>query len=150
MVIMSIGSNSSFAQHHASKVKKALQQKWIKKTIHQLKKDDTMKLLKLTEPAINSAPGFTMISYRINGDTRIQCASGDWIYFRAHSMHDDSEVGDVCLAITDKGKTFVNYGHICGGIIHFIHKGDQIPHDAHEFQTKFISDTDELAWIKWP
>jgi hypothetical protein len=128
---------------------KAKQKKWIKTTIAGLKKDKTLAVVAVTETEIQSVPGFKMISYRVNGPTRILCSGGEWIYFKPHSGHESSDIGDVCIAITEKGRIYINYGHICGGIVHFINKKGELPADASEFFDAFISDTDDKPWIAW-
>ena len=139
--------NTSFLlAQHSEEINTVLQQKWIEKTIIELQKNDVLRLLKPVEPEINSHPEFTRISYRFNGDARIQCQGGDWIYFRSHSEHENSKIGDVCLAITNKGEVFLNYGHICGGIVCIIDKSNTMPYDANDFFNRFISDTDHLPF----
>jgi hypothetical protein len=148
IVFILLNANNTFGQHN-EKVNKKKQKEWIEKNIVKLQKNNELKLVKPLEPSINSAPEFTAISYRLNGDSRIQCSGGEWIFFRLHSMHENSEVGDVCLAITNKGKVFVNYEHICGGMVHFIDKTTKIPQDANDFFARFSSDTDNLPFTRW-
>ena len=48
--------------------------------------------------------------------------------------------------MTNEGKTYVNYGHICGGLIHFYAISGEIPKSSNDFFTHFLSDTDDLKW----
>lgn len=142
-------SNLSFAQHNETEVNKEIQKKWINETIMYLKKHDSLQLMDLAEPKISSTPEFNRISYRIINKGKIHCSGGEWIYITMHSIHEDKEIGDICLAISDKGKLFVNYGHVCGGIVHFIDKSAKIPEDANDFFDRFVSDINEDKWVKW-
>lgn len=139
----------SWAQHTDNKINKAMQQQWIENTIVELKKSDAFSSFKPIKADIKSFPEYSLVSYRIYGKVRLQCADGEWIYFKSNSSHTNSEVGDVCLAISDKGKVYVNYGHICGGIVHFNDKSNQTPRDANDFFTRFNSDIDNQPWVIW-
>ncbi len=149
VVFMLLYSNLSFAQHNETTVNKTIQKKWILETIKDLKKKDSLQFLELTEPKIISNPDNNRISYRIIKKGRIQCSGGDWIYITMHSMHENKEIGDVCIGISNNGETFVNYSHVCGGIVHFIDKSVTIPEDANDFFNRFISDANEQKWVKW-
>jgi hypothetical protein len=55
-------------------------------------------------------------------------------------------VGDLTLAIDNHGKIYLNEGHICGGIIHFIINDKIAVKAASDFIQHFISDTDDQYW----
>jgi hypothetical protein len=135
----------SNAQHDNSEVDVAIQKKWIENTIKELTNNDSLSSFELTHATINSNPGYERTTFRIKGETRIQCGN-DWIYFKPHSAHENELVGDLCIAITNGNKIFVNYEHICGGIIHFIKKNDTLPKNAIEFFKTFVSDTNGKEW----
>lgn len=135
------------AQHTDTSLKKSSQQKWIKTTLKEFKKNNTFSLFTLSEPRINSNPEFMKTSFRVQGDTKIKCLSGEWIYFRTNSSHHNKEIGDVCIAISDTGLRYIHYGHICGGLLDFISKSDQIPVDASDFFNRFNSDSNDGSWV---
>lgn len=57
--------------------------------------------------------------YYVGSRTLIRMGD-DWVYFIVHSLHQENpdriEIGDVILAIDNKGNTYSNTGHACGGI----------------------------------
>jgi hypothetical protein len=53
---------------------------------------------------------------------------------------------DLTLAIDNHGKIYLNEGHICGGIIHFIINDKIAVKAASDFIQHFISDTDDRGW----
>jgi len=105
-------------------------------------------------PQVNAAPGFEKVSYRLREGCCISFKNGKIIRFLFHSSHADPEVGDVILAIDEGGKVFVNFSHICGGIVHFEYMkkeyGKQqlpvVPVDPDQFFENFVCDTDGQAW----
>jgi hypothetical protein len=137
------------AQGCKSEVNRSVQKKWIKKTVIELKKNKGLAAMKVTEAAIQSTADFKMVSYRVYGVTKIICTNGDWICFQPHSSHDGKNAGDVCVAITGQGSIFVNYGHICGGMVHYINNKGELPSTPADFFSSYISDTDEKHWEKW-
>ena len=102
--------------------------------------------LMVVEPIRVTVPEFTMISYRIKGPSGIRCANGDLIYLLPHSSHENPEIGDVCLGFTKNRKIFVNFGHICGGMVHYVSQKGEIPQNASAFFRDFKADTDDMPW----
>lgn len=146
--VISLYSSVLFSQHVEPKINKTIQQEWIDKTIEEIKKNDSISFINITKPSINSTSEYKKISYRIKDATKIQFPNGDWIFFKTNSTHENEKVGDLSIAITNKNIIYIYYGHVCGGIIHFIHNSDTIPLNSNEFFSNFISDTDSLQWIK--
>lgn len=43
--------------------------------------------------------------------------SGEWLYLVSHSGHKDSRIGDLLVAVDNRGKTYYVPDHVCGGIL---------------------------------
>lgn len=136
-----------FAQHNDSVLKKSLQVKWINKALKEFKNSTSIPDLILCESKINSEPDNTRIEYTIVGNSKMTCANSEWIYFKTHSKHENEEIGDITLAVSNKGSNYVYFGHVCGGEVYFKNNSNTVPKDAKEFFTKFTSDSEH--WIPW-
>ncbi len=136
-----------FAQHSDNEINKSMQVKWIKNALKELKITTQTVDFKISKPQINSEPDYKRILYTIEENSKMVCGSGEWIYFRTHSKHDNKEIGDITLAVSDKGLQYVYYGHVCGGEVYFKNNSDTVPDDAPEFFAKFTSDAQN--WILW-
>ena len=102
------------------------------------------------EPSIYDLPDLQKISYRIIGSWGlIKCRDKKTIVIGVHSSHEDPLIGDVSVAFLEDSSIFVNTGHVCGNIIHFMHLSSLIPADTEEFLNNFYSDTDQISWQKW-
>jgi hypothetical protein len=146
---MLLYANLSSAQQDKTTVNKIIQNKWITETVEHLKATDSLQLLQLTEPQINSTAEYKRISYRIIKQGRIQCSGGESVYITLHSAHDNKEIGDVCIGLSDRGKIFVNFDHVCGGVINFKDNSATLPKDASDFFDRFVSDIDQEKWVIW-
>jgi hypothetical protein len=117
--------------------------------------NDQVKLIKnyddflISEPAVKTSEGFKNISFRIKAFSKIKFSSGIEIRFNLHSSHTDPNVGDLSIAITSDGLIYYNFGHVCGGIIHFESKSDKLPQSSEDFFNTFKSDTDDKLWVLW-
>ncbi len=136
------------AQHDNSSVNKNTQKVWIKNKITEIKKTG-LYVLPVAEPEINITPGYESCSFSLTRDSRIVFPDKSHLDIFMHSSHSNPVIGDVSIAITSKGKTFVNYGHICGGSIAFVQSQPTAPKEATEFIKNFKADTDDSGWIKW-
>lgn len=86
------------------------------------------------------------VSFRIVEYGLIKLENGDWVYIRTHSSHEDETVGDISLAISSDKKLYINYGHVCGGIINFQAYDIQTMISSEEFFRLCKSDTDDQSW----
>ncbi len=123
---------------------------WIIKMADILSKRQTESEIQVIEPSIYDLPDLQKISYRINGGWGlIKCRNEKTITIGVHSSHEDPLIGDVSVAFLEDSSIFVNTGHVCGNIIHFMHISSSIPADTEEFLKNFYSDTDQISWQKW-
>jgi hypothetical protein len=97
---------------------------------------------------ITDIEDFFQISYRLMGDGYIRFENGDWLFLRSTSSHLNEQVGDITLAIDNRGEIFINEGHVCGGIIHFITHEKKAVKAASDFIQHFMSDTDDQYWSR--
>jgi hypothetical protein len=119
---------------------------WIHTTIENLQNIQAPQNETSIETNITDIEDFFQISYRLQGSGYIHFDNGDWIYLVSTSSHDTEQVGDLTLAIDNHGKIYLNEGHICGGIIHFIINDKIAVKAASDFIQHFISDTDDIGW----
>lgn len=131
------------------KVNKEKQNVWIRNTVDSListKLDENFDILShhLTE-----LDEYKMISYRVNKSGKLLFHGGEYCIIYVHSAHEDPEIGDVSVALTMDGIIYINFGHVCGGIIHFVHMSTDIPKKPAEFFDVFSSDTDDEKWNRW-
>ncbi len=140
----------SSSQNHSNsdnlKINPLKRQQWTVETVSRLK---DYKISTNDQPIqvdeINIEDYF-QLSYRINGQGLIKFQDGSWVYLISNSIHNNSEVGDLTIAIDSQGNKYTNDGHICGGLIHFVSK-DKIPVEhADHFFKYFKSGTDDQQW----
>lgn len=136
------------AQHDKKEVNEQAQKAWIKNT---LLKHSSIHLdsLPIVEPDIRILPDFSRCSYRLSENSRIIFKDKSWAAIYINSSHSDKVVGDICILVSSKKKKYVNFGHICGGIIHFESKIGTIPENIKDFVQRFVSDTDKSGWMKY-
>jgi len=137
---------TSMQQHESEPLSKRKQKAWIREMKKDLARASVDANLPLIEPAVVNVKDYQSVTYRVQARSKIICTNGDWLVIHPHSSHQADEVGDICLALTDKGKFYVNYGHVCGGIIHFQSLDTIKPASAEDFISRFRSDTDDKAW----
>jgi len=138
-----------FNPHKSIKIIEKKRNSWIKKSVDSLFVLSVRDSVEISSPKIIDLPDLKMISYRINRLGRIVFPEGDSILIFLHSAHEDMEIGDVSLAIKSDKSIYVNFGHVCGGIIHFMHLSAAIPMKPINFFETFYADTDDAKWMKW-
>ncbi|OPZ98564.1 MAG: hypothetical protein BWY70_01188 [Bacteroidetes bacterium ADurb.Bin408] len=122
-------SYTLYAQHGNYNVNIDTRKVWIQNKINEIKKSG-LYVLPVVEPEINETPDFTNCFYNFIRDARITFPDKSRIDIFLHSSHSNPTIGDVSIAITDKGKAHVNYGHICGGTITFFSKKPTAPENT--------------------
>lgn len=123
---------------------------WIKKMADSLSVRNSESDIEVIEPSIYDLPDLKKVSYRINGGFGIiRCRNEKEIIIGVHSSHEDPMIGDISVAFLENNIIFINTGHVCGNIIHFICLSSSIPEDTEEFLKNFYSDTDQISWQKW-
>ena len=139
----------SYAQHtDASLISVEKRDQWINKTSQELKNfiPDTI-LTSITIDRYVWDEG-QKISCRVSENGIIRLDDGGWIYITTTSGHQNIEIGDISMAVDHKKNIYKNFGHVCGGIIHF--ESTQLTEltKTADFFKYFFSDTDSAAWEK--
>ncbi len=142
-------SQKYFSSHNKSLVKSSKQKKWIKSAIKSMKSLPYESNIEVCQPHIVDIPDYQKISYRIQDCRKVSFLNGDTVLICLHSVHQDPKVGDVSIAMDSKNNVYVNFGHICGGLINFERMSLVPPQNMADFTENFVSDTDDEKWKKW-
>lgn len=138
--------NRYSAGHDSSHADKQKQEAWIQNVLKN--RPDFEEGLSEARPSINDSPGFQQVKYRIRNKAVIVCQDRERIILVTHSMHQDSSIGDIAVAWVDAHTAYLNYGHICGGLVNYISEKPEIPEDGKDFFSRFYTDTDNQRWIR--
>jgi len=122
------------------------QRTWLKKTASLLKKMTPDTCSRVSEIKRYDFGDSKKVAFRIVEYGLIKLENGDWVYILTHSSHEDETVGDISMAISSDKKLYVNYGHVCGGIINFQAYDIQSLSSSEEFFRLCKSDTDGISW----
>jgi hypothetical protein len=142
-------SQKYFSSHNKSLVKSSKQKKWIKSAIKSMKSLPFESNIEVCQPHTVDIPDYQKISYRIQDCRKVSFLNGDTVLICLHSVHQDPKVGDVSIAMDSKNNVYVNFGHICGGLINFERMSLVPPQNMADFTENFVSDTDDEKWKKW-
>ncbi len=112
-------SGNVLAQHMNTKPDPEIQQQWIKEALTKMKSSVKLDKFKTISPSVIRLDSITRITYRVIREGWIEFGPNEWIYILLHSSHETPEIGDVILVMDDDYQYFVNYSHVCGGIVHF-------------------------------
>jgi len=149
IVIFSASSYFVYAQHHCkANIDSVKQHEWIKQTastMYNLKPGDFPKI----EPGIQESGDFYMISYKLKSQGSIRLSSGAYIFLMSNSSHENPVVGYITVAIDNKNNIFVNYGHVCGGIINFECNKKILLKSSTDFFDNFTDDTGGTKWVQF-
>jgi hypothetical protein len=88
-------------------------------------------------------------SYRLIEEGYVEFSDGSCLCMITNSSHRDPYVGDLTLAMDREGRMYINQGHICGEIIHFIIEEKLEIKSSEEFLRYFVSDTDDSGWLRY-
>jgi len=126
--------NKYINEHTSLEVDKNKRNAWIKKMADSLKIVYLLKDNDLIEPSIIDLPDLKKISYRINGGFgALKCRDETVILVGVHSSHADHGIGDISVALVDQNIIFINKGHVCGNIIHFMSTNLSVPLDRQTY-----------------
>jgi hypothetical protein len=92
---------------------------------------------------------YVKTSYRVYLAGEIKFGEKDTVQIVLHSSHENTAIGDIALAMNDLGDIYINTGHICGGMAHFVRYSTKIPESSEEFFTTFVSEADNSGWVRW-
>jgi len=62
------------------------------------------------------ATGSWVMSYYVKDEGLLRIDDKEWVYIVTHSSHAGEYIGDISLAIDNRGQLYENAGHVCGGI----------------------------------
>ena len=142
-------SKLAFPQHaDVSSINETLRKHWINSAIDSLKHftpgmNQTLISLKKIEQSNK-----IKLSIRVKKEGLLKISNKKWIYIKTSSSHDNQAIGDVCLAMDDNKNIYVNYAHVCGGIIHFETTAIDDLKKTRDFFRYFVSDVDSSKWEK--
>ena len=138
----------NYSDHVTTIIDKKKQDTWINQKMLWMSDSLDIGNLEFTEPNIIDIPDLQKVSYKIKSCQNIQMLDSSHVSICVHSAHQDPEIGDVCIGKTSENVYFVNYGHVCGGLINFERMALSIPNDSLDFFNSFVSDTDGHTWLR--
>jgi len=140
---------SSTAQEtDPSKVIPEKRDKWIQETVIELVDFQPDTSIRVMPPNLLGIGETSKLSFRIFNKTLIRLKNGEWIYFVAHSTHDDEEIGDLCLAVNNEHRFYISESHVCGNVMHFESERILELTNTSDFFEYFVGDTDAKGWNK--
>lgn len=84
---------------------------------------------------------------RVIGSGLVEMGTNGWVYLVLRSSHQDPAVGDVILAIDDRGRLLESSGHVCGKVAHFVSAEKRAAEDPDDFFERFRPDPDRAPWV---
>jgi hypothetical protein len=137
----------NYSDHVTALIDIKKQEIWINQKMLCMRDTLDVATLEYAEPNIINIPDLQKVSYKIKSCQNIQMLDSSHVSICVHSAHQDPKIGDVCIGKTSENVYFVNYGHVCGGLINFERMALSIPNDSLDFFNSFVSDTDGHTWI---
>lgn len=132
-----------------SEVNSKKRDQWIIRTIYQMQSSEDAAILEDLPAQELVHDEFYQISYRLIERGKIKFDDGSHLFIVSTSAHQTKDIGDITIAINEKGEVFINQGHICGGIIHFKTHKKGLPKTSASFLQHFKSDTDDESWVEY-
>ena len=145
--LLCLSSSSLLAQHHQNaKVDPDERNNYIQLVVKSVSGLDPDTVENKVHLRSRDKDGLLYQKYRVIRSGLICFDSGDWVYIKLHSSHDNESIGDIAIALDNDGDLFINSGHVCGGLTSFECLGDTIYTSAKEFFKYFTDDIDEMSW----
>lgn len=135
--------------HSSRLINKEKQDAWIKQKVVWMRDSLDVHALDVVEPNIIDIPDYQKVSYKIKAIKNINSIDNSPITITVHSSHEDPEIGDVCIGMTENKIFYINFGHVCGGMINFERMSLLEPADAFDFFNAYVSDTDDHKWVRY-
>ena len=149
ILIVLTAVSTSVAQHtDTSAISVVKRDQWIHEKTQELRKfrpDTTIATVIFQNQVLED---WHKLSCRVMKSGIIRLDDGSWIYITTTSGHENKEIGDVSMAVDHKKNIYKNFGHVCGGIIHFETTQLSALKKPADFFRYFVSDTDSAAWEK--
>jgi hypothetical protein len=151
LIFLFLAQTDLMGQGHTTPHDPKARKKYIKETIKGLKREQAIRKIQETTPEVTDIEDYQSTSYRVSSKTLIRCTNGDYIIIQPHSSHQDTGIGDVSIAVSNTGGKWVNYSHICGGIIHFKSYDTDLPRSSADFFQRFKGEDDhgKDGWVRW-
>lgn len=130
----------------SSKFSNSAQKKWIRTATREMRNFNAGDSTVIILPKVVDYDGFYQISLRFTKPGIIHLNNNGWILFRFNSAHHDQVVGDITLAMDSSRKFYVNFGHVCGGIVRYNAFKPEALGSSGDFFEQFVSDTDTIHW----
>ncbi len=138
---------SAYSQHCDTTENSELKRsQWIETQSNNLKMLMLDSCSVVVHPQVIEIEDYYRISYRFTSPGCIRFDNGDTVFVTFNSSHDDPDTGDITLAVDNHSRLFVNYGHVCGGIIHFVVDQRVDIHSVDDFFRLTVSGTDAMPW----
>ncbi len=134
--------------HLSNSIDKEKQDAYVKQRINWLRDSIDISILESVEANIIDIPDLQKVSYKFKDCQKILLPINKQIIISVHSAHKDSEIGDVCIGMVEGDTFYINYGHVCGGLINFERLSLSLPTNVYDFFGAFVSDTDGKEWVK--
>jgi hypothetical protein len=96
--------------------------------------------------SINAASENRGAVYRVRGNGLVDTSTNGWVYLMLRSSHADPAVGDIILAIDNRGRVFETQGHVCGTVAHFVSAEKRAAEDPDDFFHRFQVDAADRPW----
>lgn len=141
--------NNHYTDSNKEMINKLKQKAWIDLKILELISLLDDENIPITVPNVIDIPDLKKLSYKIFNQSKIVLNDTEGLIISCHSVHEDPEIGDVTIGLSSSRLVFVNYGHVCSGVINFENYSLNLPNDSPSFFNNFVSDTDGEKWHKW-
>jgi hypothetical protein len=141
---MSLIKDAHNSGNRAVNLKK--QQRWIDKTSKYLAEKKHKLNFPILELSDLEHEDFYLLRTRLIKKGKMEFADGGFLFFMSHSNHENPAIGDLTIAMDEKNNFYINEGHICGDIIHFVTHKKMNDLLSSDFISQFFSDTDQKKW----
>lgn len=119
----------------------------VESMIHELRRFAPTEATPRVEVVLHEASVNRRAVYRIWGEGWIDMGGNGWVFIRVASSHDDPHVGDVILAIDDRGRIFENASHVCSTVAHFTSTEKLAAGNPDDFFGRFAADVTREPWL---
>jgi hypothetical protein len=107
--------------------------KWIKMKVWEMNSTMWDNEMELAEFTSIDTDDIKLTRVRIKSCNKLSFENLDTILICSHSVHENPLVGDVSIPLLNRNKVYVNYGHVCGGLINFENPTSQQPQNGADF-----------------
>jgi hypothetical protein len=141
------GPTGIYEGHSSTQINLKKRSSWIEEAIQELSSLSTDSNAETIIFQTIDLEDYQKTYIRVQQPGNIKFINGSSASIMLHSVHEDPEIGDVSLLVSGD-KIFVNYGHICGGIVRFCSMDLNAPQGIQDFTSRFLSE-EGVAWEKY-